>query len=137
MTWEIVVPLLSADPRFQHSRLPSHMQVSLFHVHVQHLRAKHLSSLQALFEAHAPTLDASFESLPLQSLLNAVPVTRLGLDVRTLEPEFEKWQRERTNQWRKAFDEMLAENSFVEFWGKLRKIGGEGVRDYFGQVSAY
>ncbi|KAJ7228675.1 Hsp90 protein-domain-containing protein [Mycena pura] len=127
MTWEIVVPLLSADPRFQHSRLPSHMQVSLFHVHVQHLRAKHLSSLQALFEAHAPTLDASFESLPLQSLLNAVPVTRLGLDVRTLEHEFEKWQRERTNQWRKAFDEMLAENSFVEFWGKLRKIGGEGV----------
>lgn len=28
---------------------------------------------------------------------------------------------------RKAFDEMLAENSFVEFWGRLGKIGGEGV----------
>jgi hypothetical protein len=54
-------------------------------------------------------------------------VTKLGLDVRSLEHEFEKWQRERTGEARKAFDEMLAENSFVEFWGKLKKIGGEGV----------
>jgi len=28
---------------------------------------------------------------------------------------------------RRAFDEMLAENSFVEFWGRLSKMGGDGV----------
>lgn len=28
---------------------------------------------------------------------------------------------------RRAFDEMLSENSFVEFWGRLSKMGGDGV----------
>lgn len=28
---------------------------------------------------------------------------------------------------RKAFDEMMGENAFVEFWGRLGKIGGAGV----------
>lgn len=28
---------------------------------------------------------------------------------------------------RRAFDAMLVENAFVEFWGRLGKIGGEGV----------
>lgn len=56
-----------------------------------------------------------------------MPVTRLGFGVETLEHEFGKWQRERTHEARNAFDEMLAENSFVEFWGRLGKIGGEGV----------
>lgn len=28
---------------------------------------------------------------------------------------------------RKAFNDMLAENAFVEFWGRLGKLGGEGV----------
>lgn len=46
---------------------------------------------------------------------------------RALQQEFEKWQRERTHASRKAFDQMLSENSFVEFWGRLGKIGGEGV----------
>ncbi|KAI0322431.1 hypothetical protein OF83DRAFT_1093237, partial [Amylostereum chailletii] len=39
----------------------------------------------------------------------------------------DRWQRERAHDARQAFDEMLRENSFVEFWGKLGKIGGEGV----------
>ena len=44
-----------------------------------------------------------------------------------LEEEFDRWQRIRTTEARKAFDDMLHENSFVEFWGRLGKIGGEGV----------
>jgi heat shock protein beta len=99
----------------------------LFHAHIGYLRSKHVTGLYALFEAHAPSLATTFESLPLDSLLGALPVTKLGLDGRALEHEFEKWQRERTTESRQAFDEMLAENSFVEFWGKLKKIGGEGV----------
>ncbi|KAJ7179213.1 Hsp90 protein-domain-containing protein [Mycena filopes] len=126
-TWEVVVPLLSADPRFRNSPLSANAQMNLFHAHVEHLRAKHLTGLYALFEAHAPSLATTFASLPTDSLLGALPVTKLGLDSRGLEHEFQKWQRERTNESRKAFDEMLSENSFIEFWGKLKKIGGEGV----------
>ena len=44
-----------------------------------------------------------------------------------LENEFDRWQRTRTTEARKAFDDMLDENSFVEFWGRLNKIGGEGA----------
>ncbi|KAJ7129695.1 Hsp90 protein-domain-containing protein [Mycena epipterygia] len=127
MTWEVVMPLLSVDPRFRNSPLSPNTQINLFHAHVGHLRAKHMTGLYALFEAHAPTLATTFETLPIPSLLGALPATKLGLDARSLEHEFEKWQRERTNESRKAFDEMLAENSFIEFWGKLKKIGGEGV----------
>jgi hypothetical protein len=60
-------------------------------------------------------------------LLVSLPVTKLGLGLKALGSEFETWQRERTHEARMAFDEMLAENSFVEFWGRLGKIGGEGV----------
>ncbi|KAF7313287.1 hypothetical protein HMN09_00484100 [Mycena chlorophos] len=127
VTWQIVVPLLSADPRFQNSRLPQKMQIALFQAHVDHLRAKHMDALHALFETNAPKLTSTFDSLPLESMLTSMPVTRLGYDIRSLEREFERWQRERSTNCRKAFDEMLAENAFIEFWGKLRKIGGEGV----------
>ncbi|KAF7301655.1 hypothetical protein MIND_00731000 [Mycena indigotica] len=127
VTWQAVVPLLSADPRFQSSRLPHKVQLGLFQAHIDHLRVKHMSGLHALFETHAPRLNIVFDSLPVENLLTALPVTKLGFDIRSLEREFERWQRERTSRCRKAFDEMLAENSFVEFWGKLRKIGGEGV----------
>lgn len=68
-----------------------------------------------------------FEELPAASLLVSLPVVKLGFDTRDLQSEFDKWQRERTQASRKAFDEMLAENAFVEFWGRLGKIGGEGV----------
>jgi heat shock protein beta len=60
-------------------------------------------------------------------MLKSLPVTKLAFDTRGLQQEYEKWQRERTYECRKAFDEMLAENSFVEFWGRLGKIGGEGA----------
>ncbi|KAF5370090.1 hypothetical protein D9758_001067 [Tetrapyrgos nigripes] len=109
ISWDAALPQLKTDPRFLNSPLP------------------HLSNLHALFESHAPSLATTFESLPLSSLLSALPVTKLGFDSDALESEFEKWQRERTQKARTAFDEMLSENSFVEFWGRLRKIGGEGV----------
>ena len=51
----------------------------------------------------------------------------MGFNKRDLEHEFERWQRERNTEARKAFDEMMGENSFIEFWGRLGKIGGAGV----------
>ncbi|KAG5646569.1 hypothetical protein DXG03_002872 [Asterophora parasitica] len=126
-TWDAALPQLKTDPRFRNSPLQPNHQLHLFHTHVEHLRFKHLKSLHALFEAHAPTLAVRFEELPLSSLLSSPPVVKLGYDGRTLQQDFDKWQRERTQESRKAFDEMLGENAFVEFWGRLGKIGGEGV----------
>ncbi|KII94772.1 hypothetical protein PLICRDRAFT_99110 [Plicaturopsis crispa FD-325 SS-3] len=127
MTWDAALPQLKTDPRFTNSPLHVNQQLHLFHDHVGQLRAKHLQSLHALFESYAPSLAALFSTLPLSSLRVSLPVTKLGLDDSALKHEFEVWQRERTTAARKAFDEMLAENAFVEFWGRLGKIGGEGV----------
>jgi transcription elongation regulator 1 len=63
----------------------------------------------------------------LDTILSSAPVTKLGYDVEILRQQFNKWQRERTAAARIAFDEMLSENLFVEFWGRLGKIGGESV----------
>ncbi|KAK0468346.1 Hsp90 protein-domain-containing protein, partial [Desarmillaria tabescens] len=127
ITWESALPQLQTDPRFRNSPLPVDQMLHLFHTHIGHLRGKHIKSLHALFESYAPSLATDFKSIPISSLLSSLPVTKLGYTTNVLEHEFEKWQRERTFECRKAFDDMLSENSFVEFWGRLGKIGGEGV----------
>ena len=86
-----------------------------------------MAGLHALFSSHSPALDAPFTALPVASLMSSLPVTKLGYDTDQVEHEFEKWQRERSHEARIAFDQMLGENSFVEFWGRLGKIGGKGV----------
>jgi hypothetical protein len=91
------------------------------------LRQKYLDNLHALFRSNAPLISAEFTALPVTSLLSSLPATKLGFDVFRLEEDFGRWQRTRTTEARKAFDEMLLENSFVEFWGRLNKLGGEGV----------
>jgi heat shock protein beta len=60
-------------------------------------------------------------------MLSSLPVTKLRLDIHRMEREYDTWQHERTTEARQAFDEMLSENAFVEFWGRLGKIGGDGV----------
>ncbi len=102
-------------------------QRHLFQAHVSQLCAKHLDNLHALFLSNAPSLATQFTALPVPSLLSSLPATKLGFDVFKLEQEFDKWQLTRTTGAREAFNDMLSENSFVEFWGRLRKIGGEGT----------
>jgi len=102
-------------------------QLHLFHTHVAQLRTKNLDILYSLFQSHTPSLATHSSELPLPTLLASHPATKLGLTVRSLQHHFETWQRGRTHEARKAFDQMLAENSFVEFWGRLGKIGGDGV----------
>jgi hypothetical protein len=126
-TWDRSLPQLKTDPRFALASLPVNQQVHLFHAYVEQLRSKYQSSLAALFETHAPSLASPFSSLPIPYLLTSLPVTKLGLDIGALEAEFERWQRGRTTQARNEFDQMLGESSFIEFWGRLGKIGGEGV----------
>ncbi len=102
-------------------------QRHLFQAHLSQLREKYLESLHALFLSNALSLATQFTELPVSSLLSSLPVTKLGFDVFKLEQEFDRWQLTRTTEAREAFNGMLHENSFVEFWGRLRKIGGEGT----------
>lgn len=125
--WEKALPQLKTDPRFNNSPLPLNQRVNLFHAHLSRLREKQISSLHDLFEAHAHSLATAFDGLPLDTILSSAPVAKLGYDVELLEQQFNRWQRERTAAARIAFDEMISENSFVEFWGRLGKIGGESV----------
>lgn len=48
-------------------------------------------------------------------------IKRLGLDLNTLEARFNAWRPVTEQDARREFDTMLGENSFVEFWGKMRK----------------
>ncbi|KAJ4478050.1 Hsp90 protein-domain-containing protein [Lentinula aciculospora] len=127
MSWQNAHSELRTDPRFNNTPLPLNQQVHLFHEHVLKLRDKYLTSLHTLFESHAPSLATTCDDLPVSSLVSSASASNLGMNERELQQEFAKWQRERTHVSRKAFDEMLSENSFVEFWGRLGKIGGEGV----------
>lgn len=63
----------------------------------------------------------------MATLVASLPASKLGFDIRQVELEYERWMRERSQEARSAFDEMLSENAFVEFWGRLGKIGGKGV----------
>jgi len=126
-TWDEALPYLKADPRFRNSPLPADQQLELFHSHIAYLRRKHITNLHDLFQPHSPSLATPFSDLPLESLLKSLPATKLGFDIYQLEHEYDRWQRERNTNARQAFDEMLSENSFVEFWGRLGKLGGEGV----------
>ncbi|KAL1747435.1 hypothetical protein HDZ31DRAFT_31825 [Schizophyllum fasciatum] len=127
-TWESAQPELQKDPRFAASPLPPPTQLRLFHAHLAHLRARHLAALHALFAAHAPSLAAPAPApAALAAPAAAPPAAALGLDARALADEFARWQRGRAARARAAFDAMLAENAFVEFWGRLGKLGGEGA----------
>ena len=102
-------------------------QLHLFHEHINNIRSKQTQALYALFEAHTPSLATRFPDLPTPSLLASPPAVKLGFDAHRLEGLFERWQRERNNAARTAFDEMLRENAFVDFWGRLKHIGGDGA----------
>ncbi|KAF9534344.1 Hsp90 protein-domain-containing protein [Crepidotus variabilis] len=121
-TLDYSISQLKTDPRFTNSTLPLNQQIHLFHRHVGELRSKQMGNLHALFEVSAPSLANRFQDLPIDSVLGSAPVSRLGLDIDQVESEFRVWQRERSTAARKAFDEMLAENSFVDFWGRLGKM---------------
>lgn len=126
------------------------MQRNLFQQHVETLRAKQLAALHALFQAHAPSLSDKFDALPERSVRASGPATKLGMglvdigddddadaddrerrrraedrDIKArvrLEDEFSRWQRFRRQDAERAFGEMLSENAFVAFWGRIQKM---------------
>lgn len=70
----------------------------------------------------------------MNSIQTSLPATKLHYDAendkngRALEQEYRSWRNQRTATAEKEFQDMLQENAFVEFWGRIRKIkeGAEG-----------
>ena len=48
-------------------------------------------------------------------------VKRLGLSTNVLERRYDEWKDLRFASARREFDQMLGDNSFVDFWSKMRK----------------
>lgn len=127
-SFEGCIDNLSRDDRFHSQTLSQNEKQGLFYEHVEHLNQRRLRSLQDLFEKYAPTLDSEGEiALPL--ILNDEEIDRkqltrlrsLSSGSKTIEDLFDQWQADRESDCRNAFLQMLKENAFVDFWGRLRQ----------------
>ncbi|ORY32528.1 hypothetical protein BCR39DRAFT_375721 [Naematelia encephala] len=120
ITWEQAVQLLSPNPRFNHPSLHPNDKHRLFNEHITRISSKRSNALHQLFATHAPRLDTPFDEV-YPKIIDEPIVTRLALSPDELEDRFKAWRRTREAEARQEFDTMLGENSFVEFWGKMRK----------------
>ncbi|KAK8864295.1 hypothetical protein IAR55_001541 [Kwoniella newhampshirensis] len=118
--WAEASQYLQSDPRFDHPALGPRDKLRLFHDHLTRLSSKRSNALHQLFEAHTPSLDTPYDSV-YPHIVDDPQVKHLGLQGEALENRWKAWLRSREASARKEFDEMLGENSFVEFWGKMRK----------------
>lgn len=92
----------------------------LFDEHVARLGANKSDALNKLFATAAPELHTSYEEA-YKVLADDPLVSRLGLAGAALEERFSAWRRAREADARREFDALLAENRYVEFWGRMRK----------------
>jgi transcription elongation regulator 1 len=118
-SWADALPSLEKDPRFQHPGLSLADKQRLFQAHLESIARKRLDALHKLFESHAPKLNTPFEDV-FPEIVNDFAVTRLGLSPEKLEQRFDQWQQVRFQSARKDFETLLKENSFVDFWGRMR-----------------
>lgn len=105
---------------------------ALFDEHMEHLRGKRRDLLAKLFAKHAqdalqtggdvilPRVRADPAYIE-SALPRFVGDTHQGQQHTTLEAEFDAWDQWRHAQARREFQDMLRENAFVDFWGRLQK----------------
>jgi transcription elongation regulator 1 len=84
------------------------------------LGSKRSNDLDQLFRTHATSLATTYDEI-YPKIVEDFAVKRLGLQGSALEDRFKAWHRLRETEARREFDQMLGENSFVEFWGRMRK----------------
>lgn len=111
---------LQADPRFNHPSLNPHDKRRMFENHLAQLGSKRSNDLDQLFKTHVTTLATTYDEI-YPKIVDDFTVKRLGLQGEALEDRFKAWHRMRESEARREFDQMLGENSFVEFWGRMRK----------------
>ncbi|WWD17407.1 hypothetical protein CI109_101848 [Kwoniella shandongensis] len=118
--WAEASRYLEADPRFNHPALGPRDKLRLFNDHLTRIASKRSNALHQLFEANTPSFDTPYDTV-YTKIVDDPQVKRLGLQGEALEDRWKAWLRTREASARKEFDEMLGENSFVEFWGTMRK----------------
>lgn len=119
VSWSAALPLLEKDARFQSPGLSLSDKQRMFNSHLETIARKRLDALHKLFESHSPKLNTPFEDV-FPEIVNDFAVTRLNLTPEKLEQRYEQWQDVRFQQARKDFETLLKENSFVDFWGRMR-----------------
>ena len=92
----------------------------LFNEHITRIGSKRSNALHQLFAGHAPDLQTTYEDV-YPKVIDDPIVKRLGLSLDNLEDRFRAWRRASEAEARREFEVMLGENSFVEFWGRMRK----------------
>ena len=120
VTWPQAIQFLSLDPRFNHPALSAGNKERLFREHITRISSRRSDDLNSLFEKHLPNLETMYESV-YPYVIDDPLVQRLQLSPEALETRFEEWKRGREADARREFDEMLGDNAFVDFWGKMRK----------------
>lgn len=119
ISWEDAKLILQQDRRFSHPGLGMGDKQRLFEAHRSRLGGKRDNALHTLFAQHAQ-LDTPFDVVyPL--IVDDPIVARLGLDARGLEERYDQWILQREEKARAEFIELLNENKFVDFWGRMRK----------------
>ena len=119
MTYDEASRMLSSDPRFTHPSLNFRDKQRLFTEHISRLSSRRSNALHSLFAANAELSTAYPDVYP--KIIDDPVVKQLGLDSDALEVRYNVWRRARESEARTEFDQMLGENSFVEFWGRMRK----------------
>ncbi|WFD35963.1 hypothetical protein MCUN1_002834 [Malassezia cuniculi] len=132
-TWAAAQARLARDPRFStpHDPLLPEDKAEFFEEHVAHIRERRRDQLARLFAKHA-RYDDGTERLDIDpdvvvTLVASDPEyensgVRLFVGTKdSLAQEYAEWDAWRKEQARNAFEDMLNENAFVDFWGRLRK----------------
>lgn len=117
-TWEEVLPVLQQDRRYANPALREGDKRRVFEGHIERIRETKADALSSLFAQHS-TLETDFAGI-YEKVAEDPLVQRLGLGVGALEERFDAWKRARETAARAEFYDLLRENNFVEFWGRMR-----------------
>ncbi|WWC70304.1 uncharacterized protein I206_104254 [Kwoniella pini CBS 10737] len=120
ITWSDASQFLSSDSRFNNPSLHPRDKQRIFSQHIERISSKRSNELHQLFESNTPSLDTKYDDVYPKIVEDPI-IKRLGLQGDNLENQWKIWLRNKESIARREFDEMLGENSFIEFWGKMRK----------------
>lgn len=132
-SWTNAQARLSIDPRFSTPNDPllPEDKAEYFSNHVAHISDRRRDQLARIFSKHTRHSDGT-ESLDIEPEVVVTLVAndseyensgvRLFAGTReALGYEYAEWNKWRHKRARDEFEEMLNENAFVDFWGRLRK----------------
>ncbi|WFD41431.1 hypothetical protein MPSI1_000058 [Malassezia psittaci] len=152
IAWEDAQTVLQRDERYKprdnaQDTLDDASKRRFFDEHLQRLRRKKRDQLAQLFAKHVKDehgreqlkidVDTVLAHVRSDDMFQHTSLKRfVGEDAgahrslfTTLEREYQAWDRQRHERARAEFFEMLKENAFVDFWGRLQKEKEQHAKD--------